>query len=73
MDWDINTSKYRCLGLSGYPASSSFISLVVVLLLFFSLSSFKRLKEKGKTSKMIDKSPRSLRIHFCYDTFEWFT
>ena len=24
MDCDINTSKYRCLGLSGYPASSSF-------------------------------------------------
>ena len=46
MDWDINTSKYRCFGFSGYPASSFFISLVVVLLPFFSLSS--RLKEKGK-------------------------
>ena len=24
MDCDINASKYRCLGLSGYPASSCF-------------------------------------------------
>ena len=27
MDCDINTSKYRCLGLSGYPASSFFQGL----------------------------------------------
>ena len=33
MDCDINTSKYRCLGLSGYPASNFYFLVCMIIAL----------------------------------------
>ena len=40
MDCDINASKYGCLGLSGYPASSFFFPKVKAIVTTVSLTTF---------------------------------